>query len=86
MFIDRIVLTQKSNQLLKKLWKTLNIIFQKPMCILDLLCEKYFLRVYNIICSNLLAFSDKVIRIIPGDSNELDFLSSLEGKQELEVR
>lgn len=56
------------------------------MCILDLLCEKYFLRVYNIICSNLLAFSDKVIRIIPGDSNELDFLSSLEGKQELEVR
>lgn len=77
MFIDRNVLTQKSNQLLK---------IEKPMCILDLLCEKYFLRVYNIICSNLLAFSDKVIRIIPGDSNELDFLSSLEGKQELEVR
>ncbi|XP_058960392.2 carboxypeptidase A2 [Pocillopora verrucosa] len=28
---------------------------------------------------------EKVIRIIPGDSNELDFLSSLEGKQELEL-
>lgn len=28
---------------------------------------------------------DKVIRIIPGNSNELDFLSSLEGKRELEL-
>lgn len=62
------------------------MLFSKNRCVYLISFVKNIFSVYNIICSNLLAFSEKVIRIIPGDSNELDFLSSLEGKQELEVR
>ena len=42
-------------------------------------------REYTLIFVLLLIFRDKVIRVTPKSSNEVDFLSSLESRQDLEV-
>ena len=52
------------------------------ICVLEKCVSGYII----VFCCISLAFSDKVIRVIPGNSNEVEFLSSLEVKQELEVR